>query len=101
MGTGSRSESGRFRRKFCRCSRAHCIPRCTVWRSAAGSKRSEEHTSELQSRVDLVCRLLLEKKNNLPNSGTNSDSSIAIEGRKSDDKNTGPAEEFQQVSPSF
>src|SRR2546421_13030033 len=27
-------------------------------------KRSEEHTSELQSRSDLVCRLLLEKKNN-------------------------------------
>src|SRR5438067_9153487 len=27
-------------------------------------KRSEEHTSELQSRFDLVCRLLLEKKNN-------------------------------------
>src|SRR5206468_3654689 len=26
-------------------------------------KRSEEHTSELQSRSDLVCRLLLEKKN--------------------------------------
>src|SRR5699024_12264221 len=26
------------------------------------SKRSEEHTSELQSRFDLVCRLLLEKK---------------------------------------
>src|SRR5438105_6880076 len=25
-------------------------------------RRSEEHTSELQSRVDLVCRLLLEKK---------------------------------------
>src|SRR5438105_6638938 len=32
---------------------------------ASGSEksfRSEEHTSELQSRVDLVCRLLLEKK---------------------------------------
>src|SRR2546421_7788815 len=28
------------------------------------SKRSEEHTSELQSRSDLVCRLLLEKKKN-------------------------------------
>src|SRR5699024_12773315 len=28
-------------------------------------KRSEEHTSELQSRFDLVCRLLLEKKNNI------------------------------------
>src|SRR2546428_3874379 len=27
-------------------------------------RRSEEHTSELQSRSDLVCRLLLEKKNN-------------------------------------
>src|SRR3982750_5053167 len=26
-------------------------------------RRSEEHTSELQSRSDLVCRLLLEKKN--------------------------------------
>src|SRR5438105_6086842 len=29
------------------------------------SSRSEEHTSELQSRVDLVCRLLLEKKKNV------------------------------------
>src|SRR5438105_8315493 len=29
---------------------------------ASRLKRSEEHTSELQSRVDLVCRLLLEKK---------------------------------------
>src|SRR5690349_22615798 len=28
--------------------------------------RSEEHTSELQSRRDLVCRLLLEKKNAAP-----------------------------------
>src|SRR5699024_12399979 len=28
------------------------------------SARSEEHTSELQSRFDLVCRLLLEKKKN-------------------------------------
>src|SRR5699024_11431249 len=27
--------------------------------------RSEEHTSELQSRFDLVCRLLLEKENNI------------------------------------
>src|SRR5438874_4179532 len=29
---------------------------------ACGVMRSEEHTSELQSRRDLVCRLLLEKK---------------------------------------
>src|SRR5699024_12438685 len=29
------------------------------------TSRSEEHTSELQSRFDLVCRLLLEKKKNV------------------------------------
>src|SRR2546429_5203681 len=32
-----------------------------------GSQRSEEHTSELQSRLHLVCRLLLEKKKNISN----------------------------------
>src|SRR5699024_11347826 len=36
--------------------------RCVVKEVAPGSARSEEHTSELQSRFDLVCRLLLEKK---------------------------------------
>src|SRR5699024_11786666 len=30
---------------------------------SAGAIRSEEHTSELQSRFELVCRLLLEKNN--------------------------------------
>src|SRR5690606_41747489 len=34
-------------------------PRC---RAGGGANRSEEHTSELQSRENLVCRLLLEKK---------------------------------------
>src|SRR5207249_11814523 len=35
----------------------------TRWRRLESKKgRSEEHTSELQSRFDLVCRLLLEKK---------------------------------------
>src|SRR6266536_4522865 len=34
-------------------------------RPGRGPPRSEEHTSELQSRVDLVCRLLLEKKKNI------------------------------------
>src|SRR4051812_43319377 len=33
--------------------------------SALRGKRSEEHTSELQSHVNLVCRLLLEKKKNI------------------------------------
>src|SRR5438874_6252936 len=43
---GCHGKTGRFFRYF--------LPR---------SERSEEHTSELQSRRDLVCRLLLEKKN--------------------------------------
>src|SRR5687768_17915222 len=34
-----------------------------VWK-LPDSRRSEEHTSELQSRLHLVCRLLLEKKKN-------------------------------------
>src|SRR5256885_16920130 len=33
-------------------------------RQSAGGARSEEHTSELQSPCNLVCRLLLEKKKN-------------------------------------
>src|SRR2546421_5206518 len=33
-----------------------------LWLPFADASRSEEHTSELQSRSDLVCRLLLEKK---------------------------------------
>src|SRR2546429_7178101 len=37
---------------------ALCIPLAML-----GVMRSEEHTSELQSRLHLVCRLLLEKKN--------------------------------------
>src|SRR5260370_23230324 len=37
-----------------------CLP---CWRTASSSAlRSEEHTSELQSHLNLVCRLLLEKK---------------------------------------
>src|SRR5207253_8973412 len=58
------------------CSAAPCAARSSAWRppgggsqspsptwSAARWARSEEHTSELQSRGHLVCRLLLEKKN--------------------------------------
>src|SRR5437588_13020690 len=44
--------------------RRRCVPTsatsCKAGRAA--SARSEEHTSELQSHSDLVCRLLLEKK---------------------------------------
>src|SRR3989442_10471298 len=38
------------------------------WKNDQAVKRSEEHTSELQSRPHLVCRLLLEKKKKKNNS---------------------------------
>src|SRR2546428_9039055 len=49
----------------------HAIPQNAAFLAAPRQRampeppylRSEEHTSELQSRSDLVCRLLLEKKN--------------------------------------
>src|SRR5690606_41018458 len=43
-----------------------CLYFFAMWdafKDAKGETRSEEHTSELQSRENLVCRLLLEKKN--------------------------------------
>src|SRR3712207_8464546 len=43
-------------------ARSGFIPRVCNQRQGAGCWRSEEHTSELQSRQYLVCRLLLEKK---------------------------------------
>jgi len=36
-----------------------------IYPTGTGTGRSEEHTSELQSRLHLVCRLLLEKKKSL------------------------------------
>src|SRR5690242_21402664 len=41
------------------------LEEATVAGRAACRDRSEEHTSELQSHVNLVCRLLLEKKKNI------------------------------------
>src|SRR2546422_5220769 len=42
---------------------AMAAARKNLWAFAQARERSEEHTSELQSRLHLVCRLLLEKKN--------------------------------------
>src|SRR5687768_18281597 len=53
--------------KWAKQSGASVVVRCgdtVVLVAATGSARSEEHTSELQSRLHLVCRLLLEKKKN-------------------------------------
>src|SRR5207249_9122898 len=62
----SSSETRAWKRTRCTCTgnRSRCSPPtgpATPSRSSRTS-RSEEHTSELQSRFDLVCRLLLEKK---------------------------------------
>src|SRR5262249_61630663 len=54
-------------RGFLRCN---AFMRCSRWEKRR-IKRSEEHTSELQSLTNLVCRLLLEKKKeNTPHSNT-------------------------------
>src|SRR5256885_8066500 len=53
--SGTRTASRRWRPRPC----CHARPGC----STSARARSEEHTSELQSPCNLVCRLLLEKKN--------------------------------------
>src|SRR2546430_13696935 len=45
------------------CSSIACNSRSSTHSLCSSRKRSEEHTSELQSQSNLVCRLLLEKKN--------------------------------------
>src|SRR2546422_4539023 len=56
--TRSPSRTGRAARRELESRRSASRGRATTT-----FKRSEEHTSELQSRLHLVCRLLLEKKN--------------------------------------
>src|SRR5260370_23406276 len=53
-----------FRSPSSRASTCALRPACpsSSTTSASASRRSEEHTSELQSHLNLVCRLLLEKK---------------------------------------
>src|SRR5438034_8217418 len=47
--------------RACQCEQIHF---CRAFLDERNERRSEEHTSELQSHSDLVCRLLLEKKKN-------------------------------------
>src|SRR5436305_10609889 len=49
--------------RTCRSPASQQEPRRQEARCPSAMERSEEHTSELQSRPHLVCRLLLEKKN--------------------------------------
>src|SRR2546429_9987462 len=54
-----------FRSHFIYLPGVPCRPLFLRFRSGLSHRRSEEHTSELQSRLHLVCRLLLEKKKKL------------------------------------
>src|SRR5438445_2585096 len=63
-GGGARGPHHRCRDIRCRDPRSPSCGR-TRWRVLLHDGRSEEHTSELQSRQYLVCRLLLEKKKKL------------------------------------
>src|SRR5258708_29703340 len=51
----------------------------TRWRARRRVTRSEEHTSELQSPDHLVCRLLLEKKNNIACCASDHHYAVAVE----------------------
>src|SRR5438132_6083939 len=62
--SGTRISRGSIRSSSSRAASAQGARSSTTRNSAVDrSSRSEEHTSELQSHSDLVCRLLLEKKN--------------------------------------
>src|SRR3974390_3644116 len=61
---GSSCDGGtrRFMHALRRCHGSKAHRRCAAYLAEKLEPRSEEHTSELQSLIDLVCRLLLEKK---------------------------------------
>src|SRR2546430_13111476 len=59
---GSNCETARLDRRGRACACGSAGRRCRESEEPALGVRSEEHTSELQSQSNLVCRLLLEKK---------------------------------------
>src|SRR5207249_7580214 len=86
------------------------ISGCTVseperMRSSTASRRSEEHTSELQSRFDLVCRLLLEKKKQKNAKGLRvilalrHEQDVAYRGRSLRRRDPGQTREVEDASP--
>src|SRR5207247_9178721 len=69
--TGGRDPKTKFRKVYQEIDDVPAFEPVTKWNATVDvverfpdmlRQRSEEHTSELQSRVDLVCRLLLEEK---------------------------------------
>src|SRR2546422_5859014 len=63
------------------CRAAMVISRISLVKAAPRlASRSEEHTSELQSRLHLVCRLLLEKKKNRLSVGEYGGNDVHVQG---------------------
>src|SRR5260370_28666322 len=60
------------------CLPASCRGSAAGWAGNRNSSRSEEHTSELQSHLNLVCRLLLEKKKRKINGRPDSHLDVSI-----------------------
>src|SRR2546426_7863107 len=58
----ARHKKGEIDRAALRAVEDKCIKEAVKLQEDVGLQRSEEHTSELQSPCNLVCRLLLEKK---------------------------------------
>src|SRR5437762_8016699 len=85
-----------FRSLSCCMFRAAAVSNSSVLSPSSGKqatpkRRSEEHTSELQSPMYLVCRLLLEKKNNLDEVRSTIDHNLLARGLHSRIPPTTPA----------
>src|SRR3974390_1168844 len=63
-GSSCAGRTRRFMHALRRCLGSKAHRRCAAYLAENLEPRSEEHTSELQSPIHLVCRLLLEKKKN-------------------------------------
>src|SRR5260221_3366434 len=80
----SSSLVSRWKRRTCETWARRALP-CAISASISARtsaisarERSEEHTSELQSHSDLVCRLLLEKKKKSPSYGRRNEEADAL-----------------------
>src|SRR2546426_3424745 len=73
-----RSRRGDPRGVRCQPLRRPAAPRLGPRRRVPRYPRSEEHTSELQSPCNLVCRLLLEKKKEILDRSTHADPDVVL-----------------------
>src|SRR2546429_6652298 len=72
----SQGDAASWRRNVVNAWMSTVLPVIQIRTCGLPVERSEEHTSELQSRLHLVCRLLLEKKNNNDTHHSQNDQSV-------------------------